>query len=666
LKSRLETAPATARSTPPSRARPWLPLVDGVLLVVIALMLVLTAWLRGPSWVYLPIGDEANHFLNLMSAQESLLGGEGPWARFRPLVAWTDPHAYPPVGYVLPALLGALAGGLPQSGLPVQQVGWMVLVVLGTYVLGRQVFGTLGGGGRHVGVLAALLVAFAPTLVGYLSAPLLDLAATATTLVALTTLAWNLEPRGAVAACAMGGAVAVAFLTKWTAILVLAPALMAVALANLRGRPRSEVLAGFGLVAFVVLGIAVPFLLLQGQRPILDPMLEWPLPRSIAIVLVNLVGVGWIARLLADRLGACPTRSLVLGALVAALLVAPFLLWNQDAMARRLARHSDDQAAARIQVHGQMTRPLPHLWGEPGNLLEFSLGSLALLGLAFRGPRGSLALLVGPILMVAVLSRDPALPDYRYSLPAVPLLVLALVGWLQGMRVTRVASTTLLLALGLFHMARWLSGSFVPCQPGHHVEPGNLGTGPASLHGQVARLADAVARQTGPDPEAVWTVVRAPLLYPNAGQSDSPQEAPGRSPVRRTFHDSIQISALARGHALVVRGVLEEGATRVTPADLSVIRILSLRRSRASLERLHDLATADAERIRQGWFLVLGPPGQPRFEPPLPGTLGPVTPLPSVEGLEARLYPFTAHRPLHPQTEAGRAQALLARPGGRP
>ncbi len=635
---------AGAPPSPSRRAAALLPLPDGLFLGLLSLMLVLTALVRGPAWVYLPIGDEANHYLNLMSVQDSFLRGEDSWQRFRPLLAWTDPHAYPPVGYLVPGLLGALAGGVSLSGLPAQQVPWMVLIVFTTYFLGLRIFEGTGGAGRRVGLLAAFLVAFAPTLVGYLSASLLDLAATATTLLALLVLAWNQEARDPVATCATGAAVAVAFLTKWTALLVLAPALVAVCCRQLAPRPRREVLGGLGILAFLIMGLAIPVLLLQFQRPILDPNLEWPLPRSILIVLVNLVGVAGIARFLADRLGAGPTRNLVLAATLALLLVAPFLAWNQDAMARRLGRHTDDQAAARIQVHGQMTMPLPHLWGEPGNLAEFAVAALALLWLTFRGPRGSLALLVGPVLAIAILSRDPALPDYRYSLPAVPLLILAVVGWLQGQRTTRVASTVLFLGLALFSMGLWLTADVVPCQPGHQAQPGKLGTAPTSLGGQVARLVDAVARHTGPDPEAVWTVVRSPLLFPNAGQSDSPQEAPGSSPIRRTFHDSIQIVALARGHALVIRGVLEAGGLRDTPADVSVIRILALRRPGASLQRLHDLATADADRIRQGWVLVLSPPGSLQPELRLPGMLGSPHPLPAVEGLEARLYPFTARQ----------------------
>lgn len=626
-----------------------LPLFDGILLTLFALVPVLAALVRGSTWVFLPIGDEAYHFLNLMSVQESFLRGEGLWQRLLPLLVWTDPHAYPPIGYLVPALFGVLGGETSLSGLPAQQVPWMVLIVFSTYLLGRRLFEGTGQAGRRVGLMSAFLVALAPTLVGYLPAPLLDLAATATTLLALLVLAWNQDTRSPVATCAMGGAVAVAFLTKWTALVVLAPALVLVSGRLLGGRPRRELLAGLGVLVFMALGLTIPLLLLQLNRPVLDRALGWPLPGSIFIVLVSVAVVAGVARLLADRLGPGPTRNVVLAVTVAALLISPFLLWNQDAMMRRLDRHSDDRAAARFQLHGATTLPLPHVWGDPGRLTEFTLGGLALLWLAFRGPRGSLGLLVGPILATAMLSRDPALQDYRYTLPAVPLLILAVVGCLQAHRATRAASTALFLGLGLFNLALWLTGDVVPCQPGHQVQPGNLGTGPASLSGQVARLVDAVALHTGPDPEAVWTVVRSPLLLPGAEQSDSPQESPRNSPIRRTFHDSIQIVALLQGQALVVRGVLEEGEFRVTPADLSVIRILFLRRPETSLRRLHDQATADAARVRNGWVLVLSPPGLLQPQPRLPGVLGRPVRLPSVEGLEAHLYPFTADHPSRPQ-----------------
>lgn len=629
-------------------------------------MLVLAALLRGPEWVYLPIGDEANHYLNMMSVQESFLRGEDCWQRLCPLLAWTDTHAYPPVGYLVPGLLGAMAGGVSLSALPAQQVPWMVLIVFSTYFLGRRIFEGKDGVGRRVGLLSAFLVAFAPTLVGYLSAALLDLASTATTLLALLALAWYQDARDPLSGCAMGAAVAVAFLTKWTAILVLAPALVMVYCRQLGSRPRRE---GLGLLAFLVMGLVIPVLLLHFQRPILDQYLGWPLPRSILIVLVNLEGVAGIAWLLAVRSGAGPTRNLVLAAAIALLMVVPFLAWNQDALERRFSRHTDDKVTARAMIYGPTIMPLPYLWGEPGNLAEFAVAVLALLWLALRGPRGSLALLVGPLLAIALMSTDPALTlDYRYKLPAVPVLILAVVGWLQGQRLTRATSTILFLGLALYSMGLWLSGDVVPCQPTHQVRPGDLGSSPSSLGGQVARLVDAVARHTGPDPEAVWTVIRSPLLFPYTGHSDSSPGTSGNVPIRRTFHDSIQIVALTRGHALVIRGVLETGGLRDTPADLSVTRILALRRPDVSLQHLHHLATNGADRIRQSWVLVLSPPGPLQPDLQLPGTLGRPHPLPAVEGLEARLYPFTAQHPFRPnpaQTTPGSTTGATG-PSGNP
>ena len=616
--------PGGAGDAPPKRRDPGL-LVDGLLLALLAVLVCLPVKAFVHRWLAIPAADGATHALNVMTFQAQLLRGDGLMERLLPLLAWTDPRAYPPMTYAVPGGLGALAGGLDLAGLASLQALWVLVAMGAVYVLGRRVFASPPGGpdpgrGRRVGLLAAFLVASIQPMVVYLPDFIIDLPGTAMILVALATLAGSRDMDRTGPALAAGAGLAGALLTKWTTLVYLAPALAWVGYRVVRartGRERGLMLLHLGLLAGA-LGAAW---WLAGVFPAnQDPMQSWvPFPT----ILTWTAGLGAGAAVLFAaawfRVPPGPARNLVLAVLVTSTLVAPYLVWNRHSLGRRVELHEtvelrDPWAGGQ----GHLRVPLGHT-RNLGELAPLVVGA-AFIWLLVCGPRGSFFLVGAPVLSGALGHLALNLIDFRYYLPMIPLEILAVVGWLQGDRLTRAVSLAAFLALGSWNLALWSTGLTRAIAPGHEPTRVRLGAGPEALNGRLRRLADAAVLEVGTGPRLLWTWSRTPQFSPEA----------------------LQIASLDRGHGLVIRGFgTGPAGTQPQTATLAAYRFLLLLEPGQSRASLRELANQAIERLPEAWALVVGPSDLARQLPNLPGRLEPPRPLPApAAGLEAWLYRF--------------------------
>lgn len=360
-------------------------------------------------WMALPHGDMGQHLQNALMVAAEIREGNP----LRPLLFWTEAAAYPPLGYVVPALLGA--DGVAE--ICASQVLWIFVACVGTYGLGLQLWG------RGTGLAAALLVAFSPAVLMFVRSFMLDLPSMATVACALALIAasegftrrgWSL---------AAGAMIGLALLTKWTAMFFLAPPL-----AVLAWRSWRPVLA-----LLVLLGAAMTVRPYDATQPWI-PMGQ---------------GALWLAGFAAVGLAGFSRGPLVVQALALATVIAgPFYVWNTPMLLSRVA--------AERAFSAPMT--LAEGLGGLGNAAAFfpTAGMVVLCGLVMigvRGPRERVLYVAAPLISGCLLLFLLNLGWTRYLMPAVPLMALAAVGWLPWWA---------LLAAGLWNAGLWVSGRFVP------------------------------------------------------------------------------------------------------------------------------------------------------------------------------------------------------------
>ena len=617
----------------PTRPEPFatVPLLDVLLVWVTALLTILPALTWVQRWLVLPTGDGAYHIPNILVFQDQFLQSRSPWELASHVLAYSDVHAYPPLGYLVPASLGALLGGLDLAGLASLQVLWVPLTSAAVYLLARKLFsGTPAHPdhprGRRIALLAAFLVAAEPLMVAYLPDCLLELPTTAMLMVALAALASDPDLERTGPACLAGAAAGLVLLTKWTSLFYLPPALLYVAARVLGQLPRGERARTLRVLGVLGMGLAAAAALAVALPPERAPLLEYLHPSSV-LALVGALGLGLLglARYATRRLKIGPARNLVLAALVACFLASPFYLSHAqvglDSAAQQVARTTPDAAE-----HSESARDLvqrPFLLAETLGIPAGFLVAAGLAWLAVAGPRGSFALVGGTLLSVTLVRQamnllTSASFDFRDLLPGRPLEILAVVACLLSLRPTRAVATALLLGLGLWQEGNWLAGTTRPELPGHPNEA-------REVHlDAMAPLVEALAEATGPGAHLVWTV----------------------TPASERMDDAVQVLALAQGHPLVLRDWPESpGAPRSLPTWTPVTRLVNLLAPQVPIEKLRALCNGTPEETAEAWILVLAPAGRVPALPPLPGRAGSARSLPAPGGMEARLYPFRSAGP---------------------
>ncbi len=620
--------------------------MDILILTATLMLLVLpaSAWVQ--RCLALPTGDGAYHLLNTLTLQEQLLRSQGPGAALQAILVWSDPQAYPPLGYLVPAALGALVGGLDQAGLASLQILWVALTCVAVYVLARLLFGGTAarpqsGQGRRVALLAAFLVAFEPVMVAYTPDFLLEVPTTAMLLVALAALACSADMERTGPACVAGAAVGALLLTKWTALFYLPPALLYVFARVVRALPRQErtrtlqFLGGLALVLGVAAILALEFP--AARRPVV----AWLDLRPVLALLAGLgTGLGALAWYATRRLAPGPGRNLVLAALVASYLASPFYLCH----AREGLRNFDQQVARVTPMaleYSEDPARQPSMLGETIGFPATLLVAAALVWLAAAGPRGGFALVGAPLLAVLAVRMVAtnvlwAQIDFRYILPGLPLEILSVVGWLQSSRLTRAVSAGLLLSLGLWNAEVWLGGRSLPSLPGHH------GQAREAHPDTLAPLVDALAQATGPGSHAVWVV----------------------APRQDRFQYAVQTISLLRGHPLVLRACRTDPRDPPSqPAWTPVTRLVTMLDPRCTSKQLEAMSMGEIDAVTRTWVLKIGPAGWQAPTPLVPGRPGPPQRLPAPSGLEVRLQQFS------PSGSAGAGDGrpqhtLVPAPGG--
>ncbi len=585
----------------------------------LALLVSLLCWPARP-WVWrhlaVPTGDEATHLLAFLTFQENFerAGSLADW--LTPALSWRDHNAYPPLVYQVVGLIGALFGGLELGDLACLNLGWLALLLVAVYLLGRRLFGfradrPLPSQGILVGALAAVAVGFSPLLLTQVPTFLLDLPAAATFLAALALLACSADMEHRGLALLVGISVAGVALTKWLTILSLLPALLYVAGRVHRATPRRErpVLAG----ALACLAAALPAAAGLAVR--------FPPPAEPALNALHLSAVGWWVTCLAAtclvvsglafrRVRHRPARNLLLAASLAFLLATPFYLTNLEMLWMHLS-HEMGETALRLD------RPRMHDFFISGLAHDLPLAGLVVPGLvwlALRGPRGSLAILGIPLLVNQTVAIALSLPDPRHYLAGYPLELLVACGWLLTLRGTRIVTGPLFLALGLWHLGSWMTGATAPSLREGPLAalPGYRGCGPESLVGRLGRLTDETAAATGPGAHVVAARVEPfPISYM-----------------------TLQALAASRKHPLLFRGV--EDGSRPGPIQTAnwAVKFASLAAPEVPAPEVKRRAEAPMEDQPDAWFLTLGPASTVR--PPGPG---PTVALPAPPGFQAWLSP---------------------------
>ena len=570
----------------------------------------------------MPRGDIAPHLQALLVFQEQFLHARGPGDFLAPGLAWMDLLSYPPLTYYVMGQVGAWCGGLDPLGLACLNLLWVAVTALAVYVLGRQLFGGEGkpGQGRAVGLTAALLVTFCPSVLGFVPAFYLDLPATAMLTLALAALAAGREMRSRLLACLAGAAVACAVLTKWSTLVALVPGLVLVGARVWRGATRKERVAlarAFALM-LLVLGAAAQLVLHSSVR--FDGLTE-ALPREACWW--RLIGLTAalvaVAALSATRLRPGPGRNLVLACTVALVLACPFYLNNLDPILRRAARDVRE-AGTRIEAEADRA-PLaevafPELaWGLPVPLLVLP----GLAWLLLWGPKGSGALVVAPLLANTGLHYAAAVEAPRYYLPGYPLEILAVVASLAGIPRVRAGLVPLLVCLGLWNAGLWLEGR-LPLLSGavRDFLPGSEGSGPASLTGRMGLMLDQVARRTGPGYQAL-------VVLGSIGGVD----ARGLSAI-----------AMSRRHLLLFRDFERPEVGGLRSASSWGVRFALLQVPPPRAGELSRKVRAPLSALKGSWLLALGPAGGPwRLPRDIADHLGHPQDLSAPEGTQARLYP---------------------------
>lgn len=377
-------------------------------------------------WLALPQGDMGQHLINAMMTAVELREGNPLHLLF-----WNEAAAYPQVGYVVPFLLGARG----IVALCASQAFWIFLACVGTYALGVQLWN------RGTGLVAALLVAFSPPVLSLLRTFLLDLPSMATVICALAAMAasegftrrgWSL---------AAGALIGLVLLTKWTGMFFLAPPLAWLAWRSWKWLLPLLVLFGAALAVR-------PF----DSAPLWIPVREgtwW----MLGFVLVGSV----FAR------GPLVVQALALATVIA----GPFYVWNMPMMLSRVE--------AERQFTSAMT--LAEVLGSLGGASAFfpTSGMVVLAGLVMvlaRGPLERRLYVAAPLLFGCGLLFLLNLGWTRYLMPGVPLMALAMVGWLPWWA---------LLAAGLWNGWIWVSGGLRPV--GGDVLVARVpGCGPGSLN----------------------------------------------------------------------------------------------------------------------------------------------------------------------------------------
>lgn len=582
-------------------------LEDALLIALLLVLLALPAegWLA--RWCTVPIGDSAFHLLNVFTVQGQWLQGADLLDRLRPLLFWTDSEAYPPLGYVLPAAVGAVRGGLDVDGLLAAQVGWVGLAGLGSWWLGRTLFG------RTAGILAALCTLFAPPLLGQLGDLFLDTASAAVIMLALAALAsaWSMaRPLPAVLA---GLAVGCGLLTKWTALFYLGPALLGCAVGVLHEASGGQRLRLGGLLVLVAAALGGASYVARVTPPVPDPMAPW-IPLGVALAWLGAIAA--VAAALAGAghmlLGAGPPRNLFLALLVSGAVAAPFYLWNLPGFVHRMNLERS--------LHQGVAYEFRHLWAPYKQANDVApMGGLvtacALVWIAARGPRGSFALVAAPLAVGIGCHAALKLVDARYLLPAVPLALVAVSGWLQSARETRAVSAALLGAFGVWNLALWTGGLTPPAKPGPH-----LGTLPGSINARLDQVVEVLGPQLGPGPSLLLADLRTVSFRP----------------------ESLQVAFLDRGFPVVVREVSRGGGgLHLLQTRLSVLRLLMLREpGRAPQEFRDAYCDPPLDALGPTHVLYVGT-AEDLAERSLPGVHGPALELPAPgEGLVARAHAF--------------------------
>jgi len=624
------------------QARPsgWGLLSD--LLLVGILLLVL--WLPAERWIavgaMVPEGDSATHLLNTLYFQQRLGEARGPADLLAPALTSCDMNTYPPLVYLVTGGVGAWSGGLDLCRLLGLNLGWLALAAVSTYALGRQIFGgdprdPRPGQGRLVGLAAALLLTFSPFVLSHLPTYLLDLPTMGMLALALASLAWAMDMETPVPALLAGLAVGAALLTKWTTLFSLSPALLFVAIQVHRRCDRGDRAALHRLLAEVLVILTAATSLALLHPPEYDPALQvldrggvhlWGLAVAGGSLLV--LALAW------RRLRSAPARNLVLAACVAMALASTFYLTHSSQLldkvlvdlpeaGPRAAQESDDRLVGFPPLHLYLKA-----WGVPLQPLVLS----GLLWLGARGPRGGLAFLGAPLLAHLAAHGIFCYFGARYYLPGFPLEILVATAWILTLRPTRAVTLALVLALGTWNAAAWVEG--LPPYADSWVAPagqaGNLGCGPESTSGRLARMTDRIARLAGPGPRVVGVLSWCRAIQP------------------------ISVAALGatRGHTFLVQDLRGPGDSLDlrSPAICWDLRLTALRHPEVPVADLALRAAAPLDLHREAWLLTLGEaPARFRLPPELEGRLGPGRPLPAPAGCPATLYPLLpTARPLEP------------------
>lgn len=591
----------------------------GADLIFLAILLGLLCWPSRewiPRAVAVPSGDEATHLLAYLTFQEHFLraGSLSDW--LEPVLSWRDHNAYPPLVYLLVGLWGAAWGGLDIAGLAHANTAWMVLTVVATFLLGRNLFG--GNPGRLIGATAAALVAFTPITLTQLPTLLLDLPATATFMLALALLATNPSMKSRPGALLVGAAVAGVALTKWLTILSLAPALAYVVLRVLREAPRAE---RAGLVAgltVLVLILATAASLITQHPPRSNPDTNSLELAEVLTWMAGLLATGVVGLFLAFLpVRSAPGRNLLMAAGLALLLSAPFYLMNLEMLWRHLTHELGEMAevAERSRLHG-------FFFADP--TLGFSMTALVLAGLAWlvwRGPKGSLPLLGLPMLANIAVNLALVLPDPRHYLPGYPLEVLVASSWLLALGRIRLVAWPLLAGLACWNAGIWLAGQTPMYLRPNDLEqtPGFRGCNPESLNGQFGSMMDRLAELTGPGSQSLAALV-APF----------PLSAQG-----------LQAISASRGHTLILRGLEKHQDWFLRPAPNWAVTYANLVDSSRPAREIKKLADSPFPSLARSWLLVVGPAPLPL--PPATELLGGLEApheIPAPVGFQARLYPM--------------------------
>ncbi len=170
---------------------------------------------------------------------------------------------YPPASYIVTAVIFVLFGyhaNIPQYSL----LPWLVLLMVSTYVLGKNLFGK-----KWVGVLASLLLLFYPQVLHFSRIYDLDFQQTAAVTFALAALVLtkNFTHRGW--SVVLGVALGLAFLTKWTTVFFLLGPVLFIALEKWQKVWSKQKLANMILAVGTAIVLSGPWYATHGQR-ILD------------------------------------------------------------------------------------------------------------------------------------------------------------------------------------------------------------------------------------------------------------------------------------------------------------------------------------------------------------------------------------------------------------